>query len=187
MKNKQQKSSNYHYSTKTKARKQAFSEDFSENLSKTTVTAKKHPNQGKNFRWSREGHTSAPFFMDSNSDTGDKQPKYKYEQPPETKIYCYDYTDSQFIYFLGQLKPKEYLLFITILAVLITENLNVTEKRIVFAFVSNLADTIQTLYEQEVILASYRQTKGIRDLNNALHIDFDNIYKEIGRLKRPRP
>lgn len=211
MKNKRQKSSIYHHSTKTKARKQeVFPEFYTENpqvfdnqaFSATADQKIARGEQGKNFQWSRNIHGSAPFFMDTNASEGDLystdmpsddvkpedlHPDYKYKQKSETETYCYDYTNSQFIYFLGQLKPKDYLLFITLGAMLITNPLNVTEKRIVFAFVSNLADSIQTLYEQEVILASYQQTKGIRDLNNALHMDFENIYREIGRLKRPRP
>jgi len=206
VKNKRQKSSIHHHSTKTKARKQEVlseknieSSPFFDNdiFFATVDKGSSKPKEGKNFQWSRNTHGSAPFFMDNNPSMGDLHsddikpedlhPDYKYEQKPETEKFCYEFTNSKFIYFLGTLKPKEYLVFITLIGALIVEPLNVNEKRIIFAFVSNLSDTIQALYEQEVILASYQQTKGLRDLNNALHIDFENIYREIGRLKRPRP
>lgn len=212
MKNKRPKSSIHHHSTKTKARKQEVlseknieSSPFFDNdiFFATVDKGLSKPKEGKNFQWSRNTHGSAAFFVDNNLNMGDihsddiptddvkpedLHPDYNYEQKSsETEKFCYEFTNSKFIYFLGTLKPKEYLVFITLIGALIVEPLNVNEKRIIFAFVSNLSDTIQALYEQEVILASYQQTKGLRDLNNALHIDFENIYREIGRLKRPRP
>ena len=183
MKNKQQKSSIYQHSTKTKVRKQERKPVFSKKADFFTTLEQEMPilTDTNTFRWVRDGHGGAAFFMGNESDPA--RPDYEYEKGPEEQTYRYEFTDSRFIYFLGNLTPKQYLLFVNLIALMITEDMNNIERRIIYAFISNIADSIQTIFEQGVILEAYRQTRAIRELNNALHVDLQNIYAELKKVK----
>ncbi|MCL2559290.1 MAG: hypothetical protein FWE07_02275 [Turicibacter sp.] len=188
MKNKRSKCSIYYNSTKKKQRKQ-----------------EKNQHSPYKTRQKSERNASSivfPFLMDDQSGVGShdsttsgststhgktSRSDYTYEKGQPTETYCYEFTNSKFIYFLGNLTPKQYLVFITLVALIITEELNQTEAKIIFAFLSNVTDTIQTLVEQEIILNNYRLNKNSRELGNALHHDFDNIYAELDRIKKQLP
>jgi len=184
MKDKRQKSSIYHHSTKTKVRKQDSGAFLGEKAPFFAMLEQEIPilTDTDTFRWARDGHGGAAFFMGIESDP--VRPDYKYEKGPEEQTYRYEFTNSRFIYFLGNLTPKQYLLFVNLIALMITEEMNNVERRIIYAFISNIADSIQTIFEQGVILEAYRQTRAIRELNNALHQDLQNLYEEIAKLKK---
>ena len=183
MKNKRQKSSIYHHSTKTKTRKQAFDVNSAKKTPFSTSGDGRIPTATADghFRWARDGHGGAAFYLGADDEA--VRPDYQYDKGPEEQTYCYEFTNSRFIFFLANLTPKQYLLFVNLIALIITEDLTNIERRIVYAFISNIADSIQTIFEQGVILEAYRQTRAIRELNNALHADFQNIYADLKKLK----
>ena len=193
MKNKRSKKSIFYDSTKNKRRRQeqkhnlqAFDTKNFTNPEKTTNSIGKKRNfyqeNGKN---SFRNHTSvSPFFTDESAAPSRPDFTYKSDEP---KTYLYEFTNSRFIYFLGKLTPKQYLIFISLIALLITEDLNTTEAKIIFAFISNVADTIQTIVEQEVILFNYNNTKANRELRNAIHHDFETIYAELEKIRKSLP
>lgn len=209
MKKKSLKFNSHNHSIKKKARKQdqnAHLEDFSfknswtESKRNTLTTndcqktraknleqARSSVKDATNFRWSRHDGIG-PFFIDVQDahqpPPPPDRPDYDYNKGEEERKYCYGFTDSQFLSFLGNMAPKSYLVFVTLTGVLITENLNHNEMRIIYAFISNVADTIQTIFEQSVILNNYQVTKATRDLNNALHKDLTNLYNEIEHIKK---
>ena len=187
MKDKRQKSSIYHHSIKTKARKQDFEPILTEKSPFFSIPGAKSlvETTDGHFRFTRDGHGGAAFYLGGDDES--VRPDYKYDKGPEEQTYRFEFTNSQFIYFLGNLTPKQYLLFVNLIALLITEDLNNIERRIVYAFISNIADSIQTIFEQGVILEAYRQTRAIRDLNNALHVDLKNLYDEVQKLKSKLP
>jgi len=191
VKNKRPKSSLFYDSTKNKRRKQEKScnlnrfnnRNFSISEKNTNPSMKKrhyaHKTEGNLFR---NHSASTPFFLDDSAPL--TRPNYTYKKGEEKQTYCYDFTNSRFIYFLGKLEPKPYLVFVSLVSLLICEDLNVTETRIIYSFISNIADTIQTIFDQEVILNNYNQAKETRALNNALHEDFEQIYAELDNLKK---
>ena len=194
MKNKRSKSSIFYDSTKNKGRKQeknrnfkAFNKENSDDLKqKPTFLYENQAYSHKDNKFSyRNPSAIAPFFI--SEDNTSFRPNYTYKKNKPEKEYLYDFTNSRFIYFLGSLDPKSYLLFITLIALLITEELNRTEAKIIYAFVSNLSDTIQTLIEQEVILENYKQIVESRELGNALQKDLETIYAQLNEIKKKLP
>ena len=194
MKNKRSKNSIFYDSTKNKSRRQeqkhnlqAFdTKNFTNSENSTFSTERKRNFHHKNGKSTYRNHTSiGPLFIDEN-DTPSR-PDFIYKKDEPQKTYLYEFTNSRFIYFLGNLTPKQYLVFITLIGLLITEDLNTTEAKIVYAFISNVADTVQTIVEQEVILFNYNHAKATRELNNALHQDFETIYAELAKIKKRLP
>ena len=203
MKNKRSKKSIFYDSTKNKHRRQelkhnlqAFdTKNFTNSEESTFSIGGKRNFHSKNGKNNYRIHTTvSPFFI--SEDMQDipsfetdslSRPEYTYKKEEPKRSYLYGFTDSRFIYFLGNLNPKEYLLFVTVVGLLIVEDLNETEAKIIFAFLSNVTDTIQTVVEQEVILSKYKHNKEARDLNNALHHDFETIYAELDRIRKRLP
>lgn len=198
MKNKQSKYSIFYDSTKNKHRKQEQNDhsqtfhgkkfsnpnkcgSFIGENRKNPSFSKNNPNEYRNHSATAVG----PFFIDE--DDTFSRPDYTYQKTTQQKDYHYGFTNSKFIYFLGNLTPKEYLLFITLIALLITEDLNETEAKIVYAFTSNVADTMQTIVEQEIILSKYKHNVDSKKLNQALHHDFETIYAELAKIKKKLP
>ena len=196
MKSKRSKYSIFNDSTKNKRRRQeqnhnlqAFDTKNFTNSEKSTFFAGKkqdyhHKNDKNNKNTYRQHATIAPYFFDESEMPSRPDFTYKKEAP---RTYLYGFTDSRFIYFLGTLEPKAYLVFITLIALIITEDLNETESKIIYAFISNIADTMLTLVEQEVILNNYNRKKEFRELSNALHHDFETIYAELDKIKKKFP
>lgn len=190
MKNKRSKSSIFYDSTKNKSRKQEQNRNLEGFYQKKFTGSEKianflHESQDSNQTNNKSSyrlHSSiAPFLM-SEEETSFR-PNYNYKKE-EKQQYLYNFTNSKFIYFLGTLDPKSYLIFVTLIGLLIIEDLNQTETKIVFAFILNIADTMQTLVEQEVILESYKAAVEARELGNALHQDLENIYTELDKIKQ---
>ena len=190
MKNKRSKSSIFYDSTKNKSRKQEQNRNLEGFYQKKFTGSEKitnflHENQDSTQTSNKSSyrlHSSiAPFLM--NEKETSFRPNYNYKKE-EKQQYLYSFTNSKFIYFLGTLDPKSYLIFVTLIGLLIIEDLNQTETKIVFAFISNIADTMQTLVEQEVILESYKTAVEARELGNALNQDLETIYTELDKIKQ---
>ena len=190
MKSKRSKNSIFNDSTKNKRRRQeqnhnlqAFDTKNFTNSEKTTFFAgKKRDYRHKNGKNIYRHHASiAPFFYDESDTQSRSDFSYKKEAP---KNYIYGFTDSRFIYFLGNLEPKAYVVFITLIALIITEDLNAIETKIIYAFISNVADTMLTLVEQELMLSNYKHMKDYRELRNALNHDFETIYAELDKINK---
>lgn len=189
MKNKRSKNSIFYDSTKNKHRKQEQKHNlqefnqksFSSSTQMTTPITQKQAYFSKNSQ-SRNPASVATLLNDEAAEPMGSH--YTYEKGKAKKTYLYDFTNSRFIYFIGTLEPKPYLIFITLIALILTEDLNETEAKIVCAFILNTADTMLTLVEQEVILNNYKQKKESRELGNALHHDFKTIYAELNSIKK---
>ena len=169
MKNKRTKSFNFSHSIKKKQRKQAKNDN--------SQTFFGRPYQS-------DQAVRNPMSAIVLQEDEEIQSDFSYNNEEEKGSYRYGFTNSTFIYFLGTLDPKSYLLFVTVIALLIIEDLNETESKIIFAFIMNIADTMQTLVEQEIILQSYRLGVQRRTQGKALQKDFDTIYAELNQLKK---
>lgn len=194
MKNKWSKNSIFFNSTKNKVRKQGKIKQSERFYAKKTETYEKNTTFSQRapyFRYEnaksnyRNATTVGPFFIDD--DDAPTRPNFSYKKDESRRVYRYGFTDSKFIHFLGHLTPKEYLLFVTIIGLLIVEERNETEAKILYAFISNVADTMQTIVEQEIILSKYNHNNEASKLNNALHQDFEIIYAELEKIKKRLP
>lgn len=141
---------------------------------------------------STRDHSSALFFglsgglgPDYTSQTKDGLGSgHTYKREEEKRTYLYGFTNSKFIYFLGTMDPRAYLVFVTLIALLILEDLNDYESKIVYAFLANVSDSMQSVIEQEIIIDAYNVQEAERAQNAALQKDFEIIYSEIDRLKK---
>jgi len=167
MKRKRTKSSNFPHSIKKKQRKQG--ELFHERSSFHQI---------RGYMLS-EGESSPPEPEASKSG-------YTYKKEEE-KTYCYEFTNYRLIYVLGTMESKVYLIFITVIALLIAEDLNKTERKIIYAFFLNLGDTLQTIVDQDEILKGVQDEKESRELGKALEQDLSTLYEEIKKLKKKIP
>ena len=211
MKNKRLKSSIFYDSTKNKSRKQAkklnfYKQNENKSIKSTNIPYLKqnitnengvgsffiNPNYADRSNTSNR-HATSPLITEDGGETGaDYTYKMKsglgsgftYKRKAEKRTYLYGFTDSRFIYFLGIMEPRAYLIFVTLIALLILEDLNATEGKIIFAFVSNVADAMQTVIEQDVILNSYNLKVFQQEQGAALQKDFDTLFAEINQLKR---
>jgi len=211
VKNKRLKSSIFYDSTKNKSRKQAKKINFYKQNENKSIKSNNIPYLNQNTT-NENGlssffinpnpatrnntstrHITSPLISEDGGGLGsDGIYKMKnglgsgftYKRKAEKQTYLYGFTDSRFIYFLGIMEPRAYLIFVTLIALLILEDLNETEGKIIFAFVSNVADSMQTVIEQEVILNSYNLKKFQREQGAALQKDFDTLFAEINQLKR---
>ena len=200
MKNKQSKSSVFYKSTKNKNRNQGKSVNFhkqsknihiktfnstffSENATNKNEMDQSFTDHHYAINNGSNRHIIPPFISENGvSDLGGSGHTYKRKE--EKRAYLYGFTDSKFIYFLGTLDPRAYLIFITLITLLILEDLNDTEGRIIFFFISNIADAMQTVVEQQVVLNNYNFKKYQREHGAALQKDFDTLYAHINQLKK---
>ena len=167
MKKKRTKSSNLTHSIKKKRRKQE--QNF----------------KADGLKYTRNNTTgSAPFMFEDNIPLSRSDHTYKKEP---LKKYCYEFTNSRFIYFLAKLSPTEYLIFITIISWMITEELSTQEAKIIYAFLNNVTDGMQTLVEQELILENYNNKVESKALGDSLQNDIDFLHAEIEKLKKAMP
>lgn len=196
MKNKRSKNSIYYNSIKNKSRKQEQIHNIDDFYTFNQLNFSPKPSKNKRKPFIKKVSTSENFRTRSTTGVGsffidDDEPvfgpNYRYKKEQNKKIYRFGFTNSKFIHFLGHLTPKEYLMFITLIALIISEDLNETEAKIIYAFISNVADTMQTIVEQEIILSKYKHEAATVELNDALQNDFEIIYKELEKLKKKLP
>ena len=207
MKNKRSKNSIFYDSTKKKRRKQEKGMNFYKQNKNNHPKSNDMPFPSQNipnkngmnsffinpndttYNKASLRHQVSPIisdgsFSDLSGDSSISGSGHSYKRKEEKRVYLYGFTDSKFIYFLGKLDPRSYLIFVTLIALLILEDLNETESKIIFAFLSNVSDAMQTIVEQEVILNSYHLKVFQRDQGAALQNDFDTLYSQINQLKR---
>ena len=208
MKNKRSKNSIYYHSTKKKSRKQEkfhnlhnFNKISRNGLKNNKNNSEKLENNNKNN--SRYPQSIGPFLIGgefgnggssqnasssssnfSSTNTSSTKSQYKYKTAKPTCPLKYGFTNSQFLCFLAKLKPKEYLVFVSIIAILLTDGLNDSEKKIIYAFISNITDAMQTLIEQEIMLHTYNSVKANNELRAALEIDLLYLQEELDKIKK---
>lgn len=207
MKKKRPKDSIFHDSIKNKRRKQGEKINFYRNNENSLNQSVSFTNQNM------INHKGMNYFFSNRDDSGTGknastrehtplfglnvglEPDYTYQtkddlgsgftyKAEEEKPYLYGFTNSKFIYFLGTLEPRAYLVFVTLIGLLILEDLNDAESKILYAFISNVGNAMQAIIEQQIIVNSYSVLKNERAQGDALQKDFEILYSEIARLKK---
>lgn len=74
--------------------------------------------------------------------------------------YKYGFTDSEFLAFIADLDPTEYILVITVVTILININLNIFEQYVVSGALLDIAVTSQNMVQQKRIpISSPRRSR----------------------------
>ena len=101
----------------------------------------------------------------------------------QTTNYRYEFTDYEFIAFIGSLDPVEYILVITTLAIIIGVELNVYERQIIGGIFVDIGVTLGNMVEQELFRSARLNEIRNRERNEAEQNDFDTLYNDIDRLQ----
>lgn len=107
---------------------------------------------------------------------------YNYAPEP-TQTYCYGFTNSEFFAFIGNLDPVEYILVITVIAIIIGVELNVFERQIVGGSLVDIGVTLGNMVEQELFRSARRNETISRQRHEAEQNDFDTLYESIDQLQ----
>ena len=103
--------------------------------------------------------------------------------PPQTTTYRYGFTNSEFFAFIGSLDPVEYILVVTVIAIIIGVELNVFERQIVGGAFVDIGVTLGNMVEQELFQTARQNEVRTRQRNEAEQTDFDNLYNDIDTLQ----
>lgn len=103
--------------------------------------------------------------------------------PPQTTTYCYGFTNSEFFAFIGSLDPVEYILVVTVIAIIIGVELNVFERQIVGGALVDIGVTLGNMVEQELFQQARQNESQNRARYEAEQTDFDNLYEDIDLLQ----
>lgn len=97
--------------------------------------------------------------------------------------YLYGFTNSEFLAFFGNLNSIEYVIVLTIIALLISANLNRFERVVVYDIFLGISNVMESLVGQDAFLKSLEDEKESDARNQALQTDFDYLYDELNRLQ----
>ena len=103
--------------------------------------------------------------------------------PPQTTPYRYGFTNSEFFAFIGSLDPVEYILVVTVIAIIIGVELNVFERQIVGGALVDIGVTLGNMVEQELFQTARQNEIANRQRNEAEQTDFDTLYDDIDLLQ----
>ena len=102
---------------------------------------------------------------------------------PETQSYNYGFTNSEFFAFIGSLDPVEYILVITVIAIIIGVELNVFELQILGGALVDIGVTLGNMVEQQLFQQARQSEIFNRQRNEAEQTDFDTLYDDIDALQ----
>ena len=103
--------------------------------------------------------------------------------PPQTTPYRYGFTNSEFFAFIGSLDPVEYILVVTVIAIIIGVELNVFERQIVGGALVDIGVTLGNMVEQELFRQARQNEGQNRARYEAEQTDFDTLYDDIDLLQ----
>ena len=97
--------------------------------------------------------------------------------------YKYGFTDSEFFAFIASLDPIEYILVITVIAIIIATQLNVNERQLLGGALIDIGVTIGNIVEQEFFQRARKNEIVTRQRHEALQCDIENIYRSLVLLQ----
>ena len=137
---------------------------------------------------SRLGAAGSTIQNNSASNSGQSsaailhRTSYNYASTRTTN-YRYEFTNYEFFAFIGSLDPVEYILVVTIIAIIIGVQLNVYERQILGGTLVDIGVTLGNMVEQELFRSARRNEIINRERNEAEQNDFDTLYNDIDRLQ----
>lgn len=103
--------------------------------------------------------------------------------PKETKSYNYGFTNNEFFAFIGSLDPVEYILVITVIAIIVGVEFNVFELQILGGALVDIGVTLGNMVEQQLFQQARKSEIFNRERNEAEQNDFDTLYDDIDALQ----
>lgn len=94
----------------------------------------------------------------------------------------YGFTDSEFLAFIADLDPTEYILVITVVTILININLNIFEQYVVSGALLDIAVTSQNMVQQRGFQLARQGEAVSRQRSEYRQENSDNLYSEVDRL-----
>lgn len=94
----------------------------------------------------------------------------------------YGFTDSEFLAFIADLDPTEYILVITVVTILININLNIFEQYVVSGALLDIAVTSQNMVQQRGFQLARQGESVSQQRSEYRQENFDNLYSEVDRL-----
>lgn len=94
----------------------------------------------------------------------------------------YGFTDSEFLAFIADLDPVDYIIVTTVVAILININLNIFEQYVVSGVLLDIAITSQNMVQQEGFRLARQGQAASSARNEYRQENFDTLYNEINRL-----
>lgn len=94
----------------------------------------------------------------------------------------YGFTDSEFLAFIADLDPTEYILVITVVTILININLNIFEQYVVSGALLDIAVTSQNMVQQRGFQLARQGEAVSQQRSEYRQENFDNLYSEVDRL-----
>lgn len=95
----------------------------------------------------------------------------------------YGFTDNEFFAFIADLDSVDYIITLTVIAILINVNLNIFEQYVLSGFLLDLAVTSQNMVQQEGFRLTRRGQEIGRQRAEARQENFDQLYQEMDRLQ----
>ncbi|MCL1948261.1 MAG: hypothetical protein FWF59_00790 [Turicibacter sp.] len=121
------------------------------------------------FRTMPMGGMTPPFLGPSG---------FNYSDEEECE-FLYGFTNSEFIAFLGQLCPTEFLIIVSLITILITQTLNMDELSVIALFFEGLGDQLELLVEYDSIQADIKEAEEQKAHNKANQQDFEYIFQQL--------
>ena len=94
----------------------------------------------------------------------------------------YGFTDSEFLAFIADLDPTEYILVITVVTILININLNIFEQYVVSGALLDIAVTSQNMVQQRWFQLARQGEAVSQQRSEYRQENSDNLYSEVDRL-----
>lgn len=95
----------------------------------------------------------------------------------------YGFTNNEFFAFIADLDPVDYIITLTVIAILINVNLNIFEQYVLSGFLLDLAITSQNMVQQEGFRLTLEGQEIGRQRAEARQENFDQLYQDMDRLQ----
>lgn len=93
--------------------------------------------------------------------------------------YIYGFTNSEFFAFIASLDPIEYILVITVIAILLATQLNISERQLFGGALIDIGIQLGNIVEQELFQRARQNEIITRQRHEALQCDIKNIYEKL--------
>lgn len=126
---------------------------------------------------SADPEASTPPFFNTFSTSG-----FNYTGENE-EDYCYGFTNSEFLAFVGQLCPLDFLIIMGLITTLIYQPLNFDELTVVFMIFNAISEMLEMLQMQAAFQNDLQQAEQSKAQGQALQQDFNSINQQLCRMQ----
>ena len=110
---------------------------------------------------------------------------YKYKKE-HNKKYRYLFTNYKLFYYIYRMDANVYLIFTTLIAMLLSDGMNTIERKLLFSIFIDIGDAMRTIVIQDNIVEDVNNEASKRAEDAALQYDLDAIFAELERLRHKK-